>query len=219
MFRSTLQQLYDRFVRRFLPRKLASFNGVVVRQPRLLDATDFRPEYESALVAGIRKEVRSGDDVVVIGGGWGVSTVAAARSAGSDGHVRTFEGAGEQIERVRETISLNCVGDRVELIHAVVGSGDHLYGEKDGGEVAPEDVPDCDVLVLDCEGAELGIIPEMECEPETIIVETHPMYDAPRDAVEESLASRGYQVSETRMEATSYGDLPVLTATRIKDND
>lgn len=220
MLKTGLQQLYDRFLRGYLPRKLAAFNGIVVRQPRLFDETDVRPEYEGALVAAIREEVNLSDSVVIVGGGWGVSTVAAARAAGQEGQVLTYEGADEQVERVGETLSLNRVSDQVTLNHATVGTGDNLYGDDNGSkQLGPDELPDCDVLVLDCEGAELDVIPEMTSDPAKIIVETHPMYDSPADEVEEHLSQKGYSVTETRLESTPYGDLPVLTAVRTKDND
>src|SRR6516162_3946232 len=39
---------------------------------------DDRPNYEGTLVAGLRETIRSGDSVVVVGGGYGVTAVVAA---------------------------------------------------------------------------------------------------------------------------------------------
>lgn len=215
MIRELVRVVYERTVRRHLPRKVASFNGVPVRQPRLFDATDTRPDYEAAIVESLQQQVSDGDRVVVVGGGWGVSTVVAAREAGHDGAVTTYEGSAEQAGRVRETTRLSRVEDRVMVEHAVVGEAVRVYGgdAAAGAEsVAPEALPDCDVLVLDCEGAELGILDALSIEPRTIIVETHPMFDAPAEACQALLAEQGYRVVAEREESTPYGPLPVLTA-------
>lgn len=213
MFDRVLKGLYDHLLRPYLPRKVAVFNGVPVRQPRLLDRTDVRPEYESALVAAIREVVTRGDDVVVVGGGWGVSTVVAARMAGSAGSVRTYEAAADQVEHVRETVELNRVADWVEVVHAAVGDPRRPYGSLDeAATVPPDELPGCDVLVLDCEGAERSILDGLGVRPGTVVVETHPMFDAPAAAVRERLSVLGYDVVDERIEETPYGELPVLTA-------
>lgn len=218
MFDTAVHRLYDRLLRSVLPRKIAVFNGVAVRQPRLLDRTDVRPDYEGALVDAIIDHVRDGDNVVVVGGGWGVTTVVAARQVGDGGRVTVYEGAGEQVGHVEETLRLNKVADRVRVEHAVVGHEVRLYGDRKGaGRIDPAELPECDVLVLDCEGAELDVLGALAGRPRVIMVETHPMYDAPAPAVWERLADAGYEVVEERLESTPYGDLPVLTGVREEE--
>lgn len=202
--RSTAQALYDRLLRERLPRKLAVCNGVTARAARLLDATDVIPDYEAALVDGIRRCVRRGDDVVVVGGGYGVSSVVAADCAGPEGSVTTYEGAAEHVDLAVETCSLNDVDDRVTVEHAAVGSDPNLYTDAgDPRSVGPADLQTCDVLVLDCEGAETEILTGVRPLPRSVVVETHGQFDAPPATVRAVLTDRGLPVeSETTMDAT-----------------
>ncbi|CDK40713.1 uncharacterized protein BN903_25 [Halorubrum sp. AJ67] len=210
-----LKRLYNTLIRERLPRKIGVFNGVPVRQPRLLDRTDVQPDYEDALITAIRQCISEGDTVVVVGGGWGVGTVVAAENAGESGWVITFEASKEQTEHVRETIRINQVESRTDVEHAVVGPDIHVYGEVMGArQLSPGDLPECDVLVLDCEGAEMDILQHTQQVGKEIIVETHPMYDAPAEKVEELLTEGGFVVKSVRHEQSTYGELPVLTAVR-----
>lgn len=201
--RSTVQALYDRLLRERLPRKLAVCNGVTARAARLLDATDVIPDYEAALVDGIRRCVRRGDDVVVVGGGYGVSSVVAADHVGPEGSVITYEGAAEHVDLVVETCSLNGVSDCVTVEHAVVGSDPNLYTRSGGARsVPPAELRACDVLVLDCEGAETEILADVRPLPRSIVVETHGQFDAPPARVRAVLTDRGLSMeSETPMDS------------------
>lgn len=94
--RRSVQFGYNTWVRPLLPKRVVSYNGVPVRASRIGDSikpwlTRDIPGYEEALVQGIRQYVEVGDTVVVVGGGWGVSTVAAAKRFGNGGQVITFE--------------------------------------------------------------------------------------------------------------------------------
>lgn len=217
---------YDSWVRPLLPKRVVTYNGVPVRASRLGDSlvpwhTRDIPGYESALVEGIRQYVEADDTVVVVGGGWGVSTVVAARQTGTGGQVLTFEGGAETVPRVNETVELNDVDDPVSVRHAIVGKAISIRGEGDDAAVVPPtDLPNCDVLVLDCEGAEIDILEEMEVRPRTVLVETHGMFDAPETAVRDTLDRAGYEtvestVAEERLrDICSENDIYVLFSTR-----
>jgi hypothetical protein len=75
----------------------------------------------------------------------------------------------------------------------------------------PSTVPECDVLDLDCEGAEVEILRELDFAPRVIVVEVHPHLGSPVEAVEAELAERGYDVVERGATARD-DDIPVLTA-------
>jgi hypothetical protein len=206
-----LRSVYDDHVRERLPRKVGVYNGVPVRDRALLDVTDERPGYEGGLVSGIRRHVRTGDRVVVVGGGKGVSTVSAARATGPTGSVWSFEGGEERYDGLVETVALNRVDDWTTTRNAIVGSGIDVYGEAVASEVvAPSALPDCDVLVLDCEGAELEILDGMEQRPRVAVVEAHGFLDAPESAVRASLEELGYEVVDHRVEYEPKG-VVVLT--------
>lgn len=194
---------YDTWIRPLLPKRVVSYNGVSVLASRLGDSLvpwhvrDI-PGYESALVEGIKQFVETGDTVVIVGGGLGVSTVVAARQSGADGRVIAYEGGNETVEKVKKTVQLNDVEDRISVHHAIVGRAVSL--RDDGTEaktISPVDLPDCDVLVLDCEGAEIDILKQMEIRPNSIIVETHGMYGATEADVRDILSSSGYATVES----------------------
>lgn len=200
----SIQFGYDNFIRPLFPKRVVSYNGVPVRASRIGDniipwhATNI-PNYEDALICGVRRYIESGDTVVIIGGGWGVSTVVAAEQTGKRGRVITYEGGEETVEKVRETVQLNDL-DRVSVQHAIVGQAISLRDDEgEAKAVSPSELPDCDVLVLDCEGAETGILEQMEIRPRNIVVETHGIYDASEADVREKLSSAGYDTVENRV--------------------
>jgi hypothetical protein len=209
-----LRSVYDEYVRERLPRKIGVYNGVPVRDRALLDVTDEQPEYEGPLVSGIERTVRTGDSVVVVGGGRGVSTVIAARAVGPSGDVTVYEGSREQYDRVEETVRLNRVADRVSVNFEVVGDAVSLWGEGGRAEgTDPEDLPACDVLVLDCEGAEKQVVSDLTTPPSTVVVETHgDLGVAPEDMIK-TLESRGYDVTDREAEVPERG-IVILTARR-----
>lgn len=154
------------------------------------------PAYESGLVAALREQVQPGDRVVVVGGGIGVTAAVAALQAGPSGHVECYEGASEGVAMVHTTARRNGVADRVTVHHAVVARSIAVYGtEPDRPAVPPEALPPCDLLELDCEGAEVDILRGMTISPRAILVETHGDYGAPTPLVVELLEARGYRVS------------------------
>ena len=154
------------------------------------------PGYEAALVAAIEEYTRTGDQVVVIGGGLGVTAAIAALKAGANGRVRCFEGASQGVALVQRTARLNGVADRLTVHHAVVARSIAVYGTQPNGEVVlPEELPECDILELDCEGAEVDILRAMTIRPRAVLVETHGLYGASTPLVADLLNERGYSVS------------------------
>lgn len=161
--------------------------------PRVEDV----PDYEAALLSGLKEHVRSGDRVVVIGGGIGVTATMAALQAGPTGHVHCFEGAREAVEHVRRTAVANGQLDRLTIHHAVVARAISVYGtESTLPIVAPAELPACDVLELDCEGAEMDILAQMTIQPRIVLVETHGLYGAKTALVTQLLEERGYSVQD-----------------------
>ena len=195
------RQLYDRVVRPRLPRRAVTYNGVPVPVARAFDdivpwhAVEPRPDHEAALIVGIRDHVRAGDAVVVVGGGTGASSVIAGRQTGRTGSVTTFEGSANEAELATATVRESDVAEWVTVTHAVVGEARALRGERGAAaRVAPDALPDCDVLVLDCEGAEVDILRNLAASPRVIVVETHGLYDAPPERVVDLLTDAGYAI-------------------------
>lgn len=191
---------WDHRIRPTLPRRAVKYNGVEVKAAHCFDSilpwyTTHRPGYEKALVQGIEEHVTKGDDVVIVGGGEGVSTVTAARYVGENGSVTTYEGSTTFIKRLNKTIPRNGVADRVTVKHAVVGSNANLWGESNGARyLSSTELPDCDVLILDCEGSEVDILNYLTNRPRIMIVETHAIYQAPEQTVRSKLRRLHYKV-------------------------
>lgn len=181
-----IQRLYDSILRPYLPRKIGAYNGVPVRRPKLLDKTDVRPNWEATFIDAVQSDVEPGDDVVEIGGGLGVSAVYAARRVGNQGSIQVYEPSREAVGYIEETAALSRVDEVVNVVNAGVGEVKESFLNdlvEETQNLSPTDLPDCDVLLLDCEGAELDILERMEVRPRQIIVETHPYLGAPTDDV------------------------------------
>lgn len=215
--KSALRRAYNRLLRPHLPYKIGVFNGVPARRVRLFDRTDEFPEYEAALVDAVRTTVEPDDAVVVIGGGYGVSSVVAARRAGPNGRVVTYEPTHERFPFIEETAALNRVADRIDARRALVGPGVKLDGDGGGADrVDPAALPDCDVLELDCEGAEADVLRELSIRPRAIIVETHGCFGTPSEETRNVLDSLGYDVVDERPDEPDR-DIHVLVARRRND--
>jgi len=209
---SLVQRAYDSFLRPRLPRRLSVLNGVVSRRARLFDATDCQPDYEAGIVDALREHVQEGDDVVVVGGGFGVSTVIAAEEVGDSGHVVTYEASREHADIVTEATELNHVDDRVHVHHAVVGKAVSTFGARQGAQsIQPQHLPGCDVLELDCEGAELTILGNMQFRPRVVIAESHGHLGTPAEQLYLDLEEWGYRVVDIAPEVPEK-DVWVLTA-------
>lgn len=211
---SVVKRVYDAVLRRHLPRKIATMNGVAVRQPRLFDRTDVIRGYEVKYNASLEEAIRPGDRVVLVGGGMGVSSVRSARAAGPDGHVDVFEASVEHVSLVCETVDLNQPKADVDVYHALVGEAVDVWGDhSEAGVVSPTELPECDVLGLDCEGAEPGILDAHFGSPREVVVEYHGKWGAHREDIEELLESAGYRVVSHRDDIPEE-DIGILRAVR-----
>jgi hypothetical protein len=112
--------------------------------------------FEGGLASVHRDHTRPGEDVTVVGGGFGITTVAAAETGA---RVTVYEASADRLAALRETLRLNGVGpDRVTLRQTVVGTLADAEAEAKGLDpnaaptVPPADLLPCDVLELDCEG-------------------------------------------------------------------
>jgi hypothetical protein len=223
---------YKNFVRAVLPNgELIFYAGIPVGHrkigdqllPKLYNPPDVTdaPGYEQGLVIALKTHVTSGDEVVIVGGGLGVTCVVAALAAAKTGHVKCFEGDLRGVDAVRRVAQLNGVSERITAHHAVVGEAIGVYGDAVATTtVHPTELPSCDFLELDCEGAEIGILRDMTIQPRAIAVETHGFLGAPTAAVRELLEKRGYHVEDLGWAEPRYlnacveNDIRVLVGTR-----
>ena len=167
------------------------------------------PDYEEKLVNALRMTVKPGDRVLIVGGGNGTTAVVAAQLASSSGKVTCYEASSEQLPVIRQTFHRNKV--EIDLRFGAVGEAIGVYGSGDQAPIiAPEDLPDCDILEMDCEGAERIILDRMTIRPRAIAVETHGIYGSPTGAVRTALEGLEYAVTDLGIAE------PRLTATCIE---
>ena len=156
-------------------------------------------DYEQTLIDALRPQVRIGDRVTIGGGGEGVTAVVAAKAVGEKGSVLCFEGNSWNICKVKATVARNKMSSRLTVKHAVVGEAIAVYGVPDQFStlvISPAELPECDILELDCEDAESLILRNMTIRPRIIAVETHGVHGAPTRVVKELLEKLDYAVEQ-----------------------
>lgn len=203
-----IPRLYTSLIRDYLPktRKVIRYNGI--ESPVLVCPLDpvvpyyqppwylsHTPGYEDAEITALRDHCESGDDVVIVGGGFGVTAVVAAELVGGDGSVTVFEGSYEGFQRTNETIAHNGVEDQITVNHAIVGISVSMKSEsRDAPTISASELPDGNVFEIDCEGAEVDVLTQMEVRPRIIIVETHGQFGVNREEVADIIISMGYEI-------------------------
>lgn len=157
--------------------------------------------YERPEIAGLTRVVRPGDRVLELGAGLGIISALAARAAGPQGRVRSYEANSALLDDTRAFLTGNGM-TTVDLVHAVLVSEPnpaprrfHLAESFAEGSLLPKQGHDnartvevpaqslaCvlaefrpDVLICDIEGAEAELLPALP--PSTLraaVVELHP---------------------------------------------
>lgn len=156
--------------------------------------TEDNPEYEYTEVESLKTYAQKGDDVVVIGGGLGVTAVVASRV--TDGEVTVFEQSKPTYQILTRTIELNDCGDNVnpelKTVGETGGSNFTHQPPSDIDRTSPSELPYADVYEMDCEGVETTILRKMDVKPPTLLIETHSNHDIVCDILDEI----GYDVIE-----------------------
>lgn len=180
LFRKSIHYGY-RFVRPHLPAKgYRIANSVYVEErklgDRLFSYKRDTPDTEAGIVSAHNELTESGDRVVLIGGGQGISAVHASQRTGETGKVTVFEGGDKSIKQIKKVTEINETPSPIDIHHGIVGDPKEVYGgDTTAAQLySPEDIPDCDVLELDCEGSEISILESIRIRPRVIIIELHP---------------------------------------------
>lgn len=197
-----IRPAYNRAIRpaaiRLFGRRLSVVNGVAMRRQAVTDLTRVI-DIKSPMYAAIGETVSPGDHVIDIAAGRGGFAVKAANQGAT---VDSYEAAERMVVWATDTVRINAAEDRVTLHHAIVGDiTNDIYGPTGVVDrVSPGDLPPADGLILDCEGAELDILPGLvpDQRPEYVIVETHPRYDAATADVRSLLGGLGYTIAGQR---------------------
>jgi hypothetical protein len=187
-----IQKVYNRLLRPRLGYKYAKLNEVKTKAVRTLDRTEELPEYNADLIEIIDSRVLDSMSVVICGDLYGVQTVHAAKSVGSEGSVLVFEGSGRNVWRVRDAIQVNDIKASVSVNHAIVGEISNLFDaessirglqsgkwartnqiESDPKKIDPGEIPMSDVLILNISGSEIFAVDRLDKQPQVIVVRTY----------------------------------------------
>jgi hypothetical protein len=156
--------------------------------------TEDDPEYEHTEVESLRTCAEKRDDVVVIGGGLGVTAVVASQV--TDGTVTVFEQSKPTYKILKRTVELNDCSDKIDVELAAVGevAGSNFTHKppSDVDRIPPSELPYADVYEMDCEGAETEILQKMGVKPSVLLGEPHNNHSQ----VVDILNSIGYYVVE-----------------------
>jgi hypothetical protein len=147
--------------------------------------------------------------------------VTAAQVTGPGGEVVCIEAVRDRVKDVEAAVRLNRVATPVRVEHAIAGRAISLFGAGSGARlIPPAALPHCDVLELDCEGAEAEILSGLAYRPRVILVETHGCFGAPTTGTERILRALGYTVTDAGVAEIGLRDyclehdIRVLVATR-----
>lgn len=214
---------YRYVMMKLLPEGKLNYNGVDVKGGHrfgflIPEGRRDDPKHEKGMSKALRDNVSTGDDVVVVGGGKGVTSIISKRKAGSEGSVVAYEPVSELCEDIRDNSRLNDVN--IEVINAFVGRINKAEGNvSDADRIDPKELPECDILELDCEGAETDILKDMDIRPRVLVVESHGVYGSPTSKVKNILKKKGYKIESVELAEESNKvapekDVRAITAIR-----
>lgn len=211
------ERLFRRLIRpycsHYLPHRIANYHGVAVEQPVLDPTPRVQPEREAPLIRGIERNVRRDDHVVIVGGGYGVSTAISAWATGPDGRVDVYEGSEEWAAANRRLVERANVDERVTVHEAIVGDAVDVWGRSERApSISPGTLDPGDLLVMDCEGAEMSILMGLSDTPRAAVVECHPDLGADDETIRRQLRERFDRVSSVSRDGLARGQVFVAEA-------
>ena len=177
----------------YLPKKIAVYNGVAVRDTGFLYMADHYPNVKRELTNATLHASKQGDRVVFVGAGKGVAPVKVARR---DRQSVVHEAARSFVKQLRETAKMNDVD--IEIHHSLVETGYDVWDSEAGATHLETDDLSGDVLVLDCEGAEQDILPAPQFD--SVVVETHPQFGAVTEEIRTQMYEKPSEYAETNHE-------------------
>lgn len=176
--RQLIESVYHATIRDRLPRRpmVVKSEPITIKRPRVFDMGTMVGSHEPEEYESLRALIRTGDHVVIIGGGYGSSTVLASRLAGSAGRVDVWEAVPAMADLTTWAVENNLTEAPVyihnEAVETLTATSEESYG-KAVSTVSVDEVPTGDVWSLDCEGAEAAILSAGD-PPDRLSVEVHP---------------------------------------------
>jgi hypothetical protein len=189
--------VYWQWLRDELPYRMTAVAGVAAPHRHIGDVilgglSRNHDNYKREFIGAVRDAV-PGQRVVEIGTGHGITLTHMLRSNAAC--VDSYEADATRVKRARKTLTRDphLPSERATVHHGIVGEMTVESVGKAGPRVTTEDVPPFDVLVLDCEGAEIDVLEALSA-PETAVVETHPECGVPTSETIEALERIGLAV-------------------------
>lgn len=128
-----------------------------------------------------------------------------------------YEASTERVSHAQRTAQHNDISERVNIYHKIVAKAESVRDEIDSASTVPPDqLPDCNFLQLDCEGAEELILEQMTITPRVISVETHENEGMSHSNVLLLLEPRGYRIVNETDKTDEYDGIRHVVA--IKDD-
>ena len=176
--------------------EIVKYNGILVPFVKKKKPRKEKPDAEEGIVSAHKNFTKSKDNVIIIGGGNGVTACVASKIVGEFGNVVIYEGGNEAYKRIKRTMKINNAPNNYQVYHAIIGPEIDVYGGDTTGAqfIDPKDIANCDVLELDCEGSEESILENMVIRPRIIIAEIHPKTHKSPDSVVNILINMGYKI-------------------------
>lgn len=234
--------IYRHYIRKFTPTTgyveyaMALTHGAIIidSEQKVFDKYfpsfySVNPKRELGLRLAHIALTRMGDHVVIIGGGEGLSAITAAQQIGKDGSLTIYDGledAGNVFgtTKIKRNLELNMISSKWKILHGFVTTRKSDLVNKKTYDfdkeivspktpiIHPKELPECDVLETDCNGAELLILQNMKIRPRVLIIELEaPFYknffdngEHPRDVL--SLINN---IGYTIVKQTGHEGIPI----------
>lgn len=205
ILKAVFRPIYYNTIRDYLPRKIGVYHSISTRRPRLFDLVDVSDEYEKELIEMIEHRTEKDDMVVQVGAGFGVSTITASKAAGPNGEIIAYEASEDRYACAREAFELNSTPVQIDLRKGVVGENIAVKGTEVTHSILPSELPNGDLLILDCEGAEESILRGMVEYPNRMIIETHGCFGSHTEEIKSILNENGYAIEDSAVESADLG--------------
>lgn len=144
---------------------------------------------------------KSSHKILAVGVGTGISLIYNSKLPRENKFIG-IEASIDQIELTKKNVKLNQIPDsRYQIIEGFAGNPKGVYGEKSQISKKKVDINeyDFDVLELDCEGSEIGLLENLSKHPKYIIVEMHPtIININISEVLANLKTKGYKLIKAK---------------------
>tara|TARA_B100000131_G_scaffold204636_1_gene196686 strand:+ start:502 stop:1035 length:534 start_codon:yes stop_codon:yes gene_type:complete len=169
----------------------------------------------------IETYIKEGDTVIIIGTNVGMSTIKAAKKTKKSGKVFSYEAVKFKLDIAKDAAQINNVEKQIEFIHAIIEKNVYIPEDIDESvNVLPASkLPDCRVMTIDCEGAELEVLKNITIKPEIIYTEIHPHLGVNIEEIKTTLQNKNYDIVSCTQEESLFHIVAKLKNKTNKKNN